>query len=200
MESADKLKDLIPVLLFLLPGFVSAGIVEMLVVRKSKDTFGRIVEALIFTVFNLVVFTVFRSLLEHIPLLRFDHSNFFTAGNTLLMTACALGIGLLWSAELTNEVLLGRLRNLKITEKTAKASTWGETFVNSKKFVVVHLEDGRRIYGWPTFYSDDPAERALYLEDASWLGSENNLLNDPPISIFVDNNSGIKLIEFVDFH
>ena len=36
MEPFKQLSDLLPILIFLLPGFVSGGIVEMLVVRKAK--------------------------------------------------------------------------------------------------------------------------------------------------------------------
>lgn len=199
MEIAD-VKDLFPVLLFLLPGFVSVGIVEVLCVRKAKDVFGRIVEALIFTMLNLACFLLSRALLESIPWVKFDHDEFFTTGNVTLMAVCAICIGVIFAAEINNEWLLSVLNNkLHLTRKTAKPSTWNETWTHAQKFVVVHLDDGRRIYGWPTFYSDEPEERALFLEDASWLDEDNRLINeDSPISILLDKHSGIKLVEFLE--
>jgi hypothetical protein len=196
----DKAKDLVPILLFLLPGFVSVGILEILCVRKTKDAFGRIVEALIFTMLNLACFLISRAFLETISCIKFDHREFFTTGNVSLMAACAIVIGLIFAAEINHEWLLSLLNNkFHLTRKTAKPSTWNETWTHAQKYVVVHLDDGRRIYGWPTFYSDAPEERALFLEDASWLGEENQLINeDSPISIFLDHHSGIKLIEFLE--
>jgi len=195
----DEVKELVPILLFLLPGFVSVGILEILCVRKAKDVFGRVVEALIFTMLNLASFLVLRSLLEYVGA-KFSHDQFLTPSNVALMTLCALAIGIAFAAEINNEWLLGQLNNrFHITRKTAKPSTWNETWTHAAKFVVVHLDDGRRIYGWPTFYSDDPEERALFLEDASWLDDENRLINEAaPISMFLDKQSGIKLIEFVE--
>ncbi|PYL05693.1 MAG: hypothetical protein DME33_15845 [Verrucomicrobia bacterium] len=193
----DKLSALIPILLFLLPGLVTAGVVNALVVRKPKDAFDKVIEALIFTMFNLTLFVIVRWLLELIPKIQFARDNFYTVGNISLMTACSITVALVTAAEMNNEWLLQKLRDWRITRKTAKPSTWIETLAQSQRFVV-HLTDGRRVYGWPTFYSDTPEERAIYLESASWLGDDNAALNDPLISILLDKESGIKLIEFVE--
>jgi len=194
----DKFSALIPILLFLLPGLVTAGLVNALVVRKPKDAFDKVIEALIFTMLNLALFVIVRWLLERLPKIHFDRDNFYTVENISLIAACSITVALVTAAELNNEWLLEKLRNCGITRKTAKPSTWIETFAQSQRFVVVHLKDGRRVYGWPTFYSDTPKERAIYLESASWLGDNNESLNDPLISILLDKESGIKLIEFVE--
>jgi hypothetical protein len=147
---------------------------------------------------DLVVFFGFRALLELFPYVQFDRKNIVSVGNVTLMALCAIAIGLVAAAELNNGRFLGLLRKLRITKKTAKPSTWNEAWTHKQAFVVVHLNDGRRIYGWPTYYSDMPEERAILLENASWLGDDNNLLNEQPISIFLDQQTGIKLIEFVE--
>jgi len=43
-KDLNELQDLIPVLVFLLPGFVAAGIVALLVVRKPAEPFGRVIK------------------------------------------------------------------------------------------------------------------------------------------------------------
>jgi hypothetical protein len=151
-DAMKEVNDLFPILLFLLPGFVSVGILEVLCVRKSKDVFERVIEALIFTMLNLACFLVLRSLLERLPRLQFAHDQFLTPGNISLMALCAFAIGIVVAAEINHEWLLGILNNrFHLTRKTAKPSTWNETWTHAQKFVVVHLDDGRRIYGWPTF-------------------------------------------------
>ncbi len=199
MDPFKGLNDLLPILVFLLPGFLSSGIVSMLVVRKPRETFDKCIEALIFTTINLAVFAVGRSGMEMTKWVSFDRRDFFSAGNLSLMTAVSVFIGLAWAYEATNEYVFRFLRWLRVTRKTLKVSTWSETFVDNQKFVIVHLKDDRRIYGWPRFYSDDPSERAVFLENASWLTEDNQYVNQERISILLDKESGILLIEFLNF-
>ena len=44
------------ILIFLIPGFISATILNVLIVRKEKREFGKIVEALIF---SMVIYTIY---------------------------------------------------------------------------------------------------------------------------------------------
>jgi hypothetical protein len=196
-KDLNEAKDLIPVLVFLLPGFVSAGIVALLVIRKPAEPFSRVIEAFIFTMLNLALFTVLKSLVTRIPGLKLNNHDFFTSGNLLIMTACAVLVGIVWSYEANNQFIFGILRKLKITSKTTKPSVWIDVLSETEVYVVVHLKDGRRVYGWPLRYSDDVSERAIFLEQATWLTDEGGALNDPPISIFLDKESEIAFVEFV---
>lgn len=196
-KDLNELKDLIPVLVFLLPGFVSAGIVALLVIRKPSEPFSRVIEAFIFTMINLALFTILKSVVTRIPGLRVNSQDFFTAGNLSIMTLCAVLVGLVWSFEANNQLIFRLLRFLKITSKTTKPSVWIDVLSETKAYVVVHLKDERRIYGWPRRYSDDETERAIFLEQATWLTENGDALNDPPIGILLDKNSDIAFIEFV---
>ena len=129
-KDLNELKDLLPVLVFLLPGFVSAGIVALLVVRKPTEPFNRVIEALIFTMINLALFTFLKSLLVRIPGLHVNRTDFFTAGNLGLMTFCAVFVGFVWSFEANNQFLFRFLRKLRITSKTTKPSVWTEFIAN----------------------------------------------------------------------
>ena len=66
------------------------------------------------------------------------------------------------------------------------------------RYAVVHFKDGRRLLGWVGRYSDDAADRALFLEQASWLTDEGAFVNDPLINVLVDHETGISFIEFVE--
>jgi hypothetical protein len=197
MEDIKEIKEIVQILFFLLPGFLTAKMLEMWVITKPKDVFDRVVQAFVLTFVNLICFAFIRWLLEKLVGFQFDHDQFFAINNLLLMVFCAVRIAIILSFELNNELVLTKLRKWKITKKTYKPCTWVETFEHVERLVVVHLNDGRRIYGWPKFYSDDPAERAIFLEEASWLDDENNLINNPPISILLDGNSGIQFVEFL---
>ena len=168
-KDLKDLNDLLPVLLFLLPGFVSAGIVGLLAVRKPVEPFSRVIEALIFTMLNLVLFTVIKRLVTKVCHMKLDEKDFFTAGNLLILSACALAIGLAWSYEANNQRLFSFLRKCKITQKTTKPSVWVDILTRNRKFVIVDLKNGRRVYGWPAAFSEEASERSIYLEQATWL-------------------------------
>ena len=65
--------------------------------------------------------------------------------------------------------------------------------------MVVHLKDGRRIYGYPLHYSDGPEERAVHLEPAFWLTEDKDgkTQQSQPTALLLDKNIGIEFIEFV---
>lgn len=200
MDDALKdLKDIVPILLFLLPGFLTTRVIGILAIRRESDSFDKVIQAFVFTFVNMLCFSVARWVLEHLSGLKFDRVDFYTTGNLVLMVTCSVGIGLACSWEINNEPLLRKLRGLGLTKKTYKPGVWMETFQHVERYVVVHLVDGRRVYGFPRFYSDRDGERSLFLEDASWLNDQNNLLNQTRMSIYLDEKSGILLIEFIDF-
>jgi len=216
MDIFSQLTDfskLIPILVFLLPGFLTMGVIEVLVVSRPRDTLDKIVLAFVLTFLNLLLFSLVRWFCEKTGSLlylagaavcsswKFDHEHFYTVGNLMLMMICAVGIGLAWSYEATNERILERLRLTNFTTRTHKPSTWRETFVQKKgKWIVVHLKDGRRIYGFPLHYSDGPEERAIHLEPAFWLTTEadGTTTQSPPTTLLLDNNIEIRFIEFVE--
>ena len=49
MDDFKELKEIVPILIFLLPGFLTGKMLDLLVVAKSKDVFDRIVQAFVFT-------------------------------------------------------------------------------------------------------------------------------------------------------
>jgi hypothetical protein len=110
------------------------------------------------------------------------------------MGFCAVLVGLGWYYEANNQRLFGLLQRLRITIKTTRPSIWIDVFSENDDYVVAHLQDGRRVYGWPSLYSDDPVDRAIYLTEATWLDEDGRSINDPPIGILLDKESGIEFV------
>ena len=77
MDDFKEIKEIIPILIFLLPGFLTGKILDLMVVAKPKDVFDRIVQAFVFTFVNLLCFSVIRWLLEKNLKITFDHDQFF---------------------------------------------------------------------------------------------------------------------------
>ncbi len=58
----------------------------------------------------------------------------------------------------------------KITRRSTRQNVWHDFFIDhAKTYVIVTLEDGRRLYGWPYAYSDNSSEPSLFLTQAEWL-------------------------------
>lgn len=50
--------ETLTIFVFLIPGFVSSLIIQTIIVRKEKDNFSKIIEALVFSFFIYVVISV----------------------------------------------------------------------------------------------------------------------------------------------
>lgn len=83
------------------------------------------------------------------------------------------------------------LRFLKLTYRSSRSDIWHDCLVveGSQFHVVVTLEDGRRILGWATRYSDDMDKPALFLRKSAWLVEEEGQIKEIPTG-----NAGILLL------
>ncbi|MBC8205056.1 MAG: hypothetical protein H8E87_06065 [FCB group bacterium] len=63
-------------------------------------------------------------------------------------------------------------------------------------YLVVEMNDGRRVYGWPEYFSDEFKEGpVLFLTRARWLLEDNEKLDIPYPGIMI-MGSEIKSIQF----
>ena len=62
------------------------------------------------------------------------------------------------------------LRRLGVTSRTFRDSIWADVFTEQgDRFVVFELDDGRRLQGYPRYWSDDPADGFVYLSRPACL-------------------------------
>jgi hypothetical protein len=100
-----------------------------------------------------------------------------------------------------SDFLHGVFRKLKITTKTSRKDTWNDAFLSQDRHVIVTLKDDRRIRGYPTMFSTDPAEGFLYLYNPAWInddkeGDEGPDYFESNCHGFLLNRDNIDLIEF----
>jgi hypothetical protein len=60
-------------------------------------------------------------------------------------------------------------RKLLITRRTARTSVWFDVFYDIKKHIIINFENGRRIFGWPMYYSNDPEKQYIFLHQPAWI-------------------------------
>lgn len=191
-------------LTILLPGFLSAAILNGLTVRRERTQLEKIVEAL---VFSFVLYALWTSLVLQQPLTIHSekvedkvtrYSISLEPADVLWLFGLAVGFGLLMSLLVTNDIPTKLLRWLRITHVSTRSSVWGDVFIDIKKYVLVEFADGRRILGWPRYVSDTPDEASIFLEKASWVLDDGSEVPIHGPGILITKHMPIQSVSFLE--
>lgn len=192
----DVSKDILALLTQLMPGFLTAWVVYGLTTYTKPSQFERIVQALIYSFMVNALVAVAEPLLllagKFVRLGTWDSSAELIASAVL-----ALALGFLLSFFMKNDVFFRQARRLGLTSRTPFPSEWYGAFAaRPPRYVVLHLEGGRRITGYPIEWPTEPTSGHFKLTDAAWLDDLNN-------EIPLDTNDSIliaaKQVEMVEF-
>jgi hypothetical protein len=194
------------VLLLLLPGFSCAYIVQRLAVRPKQTELDKVIEALLFSLILYLIASPFfnyslplswqRKTVEGIEQYTFQ----LNWPYLVVLAALALATGILYSASLNHDWLLRLLRKWSITQRTARSSIWNDAFQDiPSSFVLVQLSRDRSIIGYLRYYSDEPEDSSLFLEDAAWIVDEKGTQSpiDGP-GILLTKQAGIESVSFLN--
>jgi hypothetical protein len=188
--------------LILLPGFVSSAVLDVIVTRKSKDPFSKIIEALVLSfVIYVTLIGAFRypvivipHELQKLPGALGSNINVrFAVGALVLSLILPLVLGYL----ATSDVHMKILRYIGVTHKTSRDTTWLDVFIEQRRYVIVNLSGQRRIFGWPQYYSEEPGG-LLYLADPAWVNEDGSYTNLDLHGIFLVEPGSIESIEFTN--
>ena len=190
------MSDLIELLLFLLPGFVAAGIFYNLTSYPKPSQFERVIQALIFTLFIKATVIIagylsvkagkFGSIEEWNDTLSFISS-----------IAIAVIFGLVLSYFANNDTIHKWLRCIGITKETSFPSEWFNSFLDPA-FVILHFNDGRRLYGWPAEWPSEPTKGHFSIADPSWINKDGKEERITGVSNILINVKDIKWVEFLE--
>lgn len=141
--------ELLGILQFLLPGLLAAWVFYGFSAHQKGPQFERIVQALIFTLVVQAAYSIgligLESLDDSLPGKLSTNENY---RNVLTFLVAGL-VGLTFAFFANRDLLHRFLRYLKVTEQTSHPSEWFGVFSTNKTYVVLHLKDERRLYGWP---------------------------------------------------
>lgn len=189
--------DLIAILEFLLPGFVAAWLFYSLTSYAKPSQFERVIQALIFTLFVQAIVVVLKFIFLKI-------GNFWAIGSwtdsasLIVSILVAIIFGVVFSNYANNDKIHSYLRSKELTRETSFPSEWFGSFLKNVTFVVLHLKDERRLYGWPIEWPSEPVKGHFVIADPSWLledGSEARIVGVSNILIDVQE---IKWVEFLE--
>jgi len=168
----ELVKEVIPLLQYLIPGFVATWIFYTLTSFKRPDTFGQIVQALIFTFFIHGIVTGIGLLLTAIGNKGWVLGVWDQRAIAIWSAVVAVLLGLFACFLVNKGYLHAFLRWARITVKTSCPNEWFSAFSRYKRFVVLHLKDERRIYGWPEEWPSDPNGGQFVILDPAWLDKD----------------------------
>jgi len=190
MDSLNN--EVIVTMQFLLPGFVSAWVFYALTSHPKQSQFERLIQALIFTIIVQAFLVLTKLIIE------FYFSSIWNKNLELLSAfVLALILGLVLAYFSNNDKFHKLLRHLKITKETSYASEWFSAFSDQVTYVVLHLDDGRRIYGWPKEWPTEPCQGHFYLQDVSWLTETNEEIPLETVNGILVNGENVSLVEFM---
>lgn len=205
----------IQILLILLPGFFILRIEQALSFKTVESNLDKITHALFYSFFIYALNSIFNQPLVSWTIKAIDAKtqsvtiNAETGLISLFIISVALGgiVGFLK----THDYHMKIARKLSITRRTSRPSIWQDVFhdkYQQKKeepkeeeeakgpYVMVHLTDGRMIYGWPEYFSDDYREGpVLFVTDAQWVLDDGGAKEVPYPGIMI-NSSEIRFVQF----
>ena len=149
---------LIDALAYLVPGLVAAEIFYALAARVKPGVFGQIAHALIFM--------VAAQLLVGLLSIPSDLASL----QLIASFAVAFLLALVLSLVLKHDLFHRLMRLCRITKESSFPSIWYSAFANTEPgFVVLHLKDGSRLYGWPREWPSRSDADYFRMEDPEWL-------------------------------
>ncbi len=154
--------EIVAVLTFLLPGFVSAAVFYSLTSHPKPNDFGSVIQALMFTI-------VVQAMSSAVSL----NVTWNQEVDVLVSVSIAIIIGITAAAFSNLDVPHRMLRKVRLTKENTYSSEWYSAFAKRQSYVVLHLKDGRRFFGWPSEWPSSPDRGHFRMTEGQWL-VENN--------------------------
>ncbi len=190
--------DTIAILQYLLPGFLAAWVYYGFTSHPKPSQFERVIQALIFTL-------LIQAFVFSIKLLLFKIGDNWRIGvwdehtSLLFSTLSALAIGAVVSYFANNDQFHAMARKIGVTMETSYPSEWFGALRKSARngnYIVLHLKDGRRLYGWPSDWPSEPEKGHFRLKEASWIVDDKSY-DMPGVRSIMINTQDVKWVEFM---
>ena len=189
---------IVGVLTYLLPGLVAAATFYALTSHPKPNTFERIVQALIFTVLAQILADQVPRPAEPWAAHPSAHGpdNWKTVASVLI----AIVLAVLATYVSNNDILHRVLRKLGVTKETSHPSEWYSAFARKKpRYIVLHLNDRRRLYGWPEEWPGRSDQGHFRLAEPTWLDEKNEPLESNVVDMLIPADQ-VTMVEFLPEH
>ncbi len=185
--------EVVAVLTFLLPGFVSATVFYSLTSHPKPSNFERVVQALMFTAVVQALtkaFSITAGMFSTKPLWTEDWEIAFSV-------LIAIVVALVTAYVSNNDILHKLLRSIRITRENSYSSEWYSAFsLNSECYVVLHLKGERRLYGWPEEWPSRPGRGHFRIAEAEWLIEDQRISLEKVSGVLISARD-VEMVEFL---
>lgn len=194
--------EIVGVFVFLLPGFVAAAVFYSLSSYPKPNEFGQVVQALVFTMVGQLIAVG----LQQLTIVLGAGLPWPANLEIIVPTLSAVAFALIVVYASNNDTLHGLFRRLRFTRETSYSSEWYSSFAeNPNCYIVLHLKDRRRLYGWPEEWPSRPGQGHFRIIEGEWLdvdasnaqnGSQDN--NKREFFAIIVSVEDVKMVEFID--
>lgn len=191
----DLKSEIVGILWALLPGFVAAWIYYGLTAHRKQSQFERVVQAVIFTGLTLPIVLLIKVIANGISRYIDFHvwdANVQAAWGVIV----GMGLGLLISYLVNTNKLHAWLLKKGITKRTAFPSEWFSAFELDQRRVLLHLDDGRRLCGWPYENPDHHDAGHFVLMEPEWILPNNKRIPISTTNRMLVPASKVVIVEF----
>lgn len=95
------------------------------------------------------------------------------------------------------DIVHDMFRRLGVTKETSYPSEWYSAFSRHHgRYVALHLEGERRLYGWPEEWPGRPDEGHFRIADAEWLVDDERRPAEG-VSAVLTPASTVEMVEFL---
>jgi Family of unknown function (DUF6338) len=161
-------KEVISLLIFLMPGFLTAWVIYGLTSHTKPIQFERVIQALIFTVSIKALVFLEQKFAEWLGTL-FIWGTWTDDSNMIAALISAILLGLLISKLINSDYLHNLFRRWGFTSRSSHPNEWSDVLSKFPSYVVLHLTGERRIYGWPEVWPSDPKNGHFFIISPAWL-------------------------------
>lgn len=190
-------KESIALFGYLLPGFLAAWVLYGLTSDPKPSQFERVVQALIFTFLVHALLPPLQWTLQwigsHLGALR----PWDDISRDIARLSLALFLGIVLVVYTNTDALHSWLRERGLTTRTAYPSEWFSVFSRTVTYVILHLQDERRLYGWPKEWPNEPDKGHFYIMFPSWINDDGTQLELPGVQGLLVLSKDVKWVEFV---
>ena len=103
---------------------------------------------------------------------------------------------ILIGVNVNTDLFMKILRKLKITKKTSRDNIWIDVFSDKERYIIVNFKDGKRLLGFPEYFSDNSEDGMIYVTVPSWIDDKGNETEIKVDGVFLIDKSSIDFIEF----
>ena len=172
--------DALAIFAYLIPGFISSILLNLLISREKNDFSEKVIEALVFS-FLIYAAIAFSTDAAPVVINKSPDENAIptTVFNGALMPRImiyAILLPIIISICQRFDFPARLLRFFKMTRMIAQSDLWTHAFASqSGCWTTVVMKNGDRFYGWPRYYSTFGDKRSLLLHNPHLIKLDNSI-------------------------